>query len=310
MWCLFLTYFYIIRQIVIINVSWMPRKRIIFNSAFKKHNFSLQTWLISLLISLCLLLTGCSYEVLHYSAKSNRTYASNNASVSSVPSSGVHRVQSGETLFSIAFRYGLDYRELARSNGIDAPYIIYPKQKIRLSGAKKSISTVVNNSTKTTPSTAGNAKTSRSISTAIVPSKRATKLSKSDIKDDIISGGWSWPVDGKVSRGFSNAGVSSKGIDIKAEQGALIKAAADGTVVYAGSGLIGYGNLVIVKHNDVYLSAYAYNERILVKEKQNVRAGDSLAVIGGKGNDRPLLHFEVRRDGQPIDPLDVLPKIN
>ncbi|MFQ3186131.1 MAG: lipoprotein NlpD [Marinomonas primoryensis] len=255
---------------------------------------------------MCLLLTGCSYEVLHYSAKNSRTYASNNASVSSVPSSGVHRVQSGETLFSIAFRYGLDYRELAQSNRIDAPYTIYPKQKIRLSGAKKSTSVIANNSTKTAPPVVESVKNTSSVPTAVVSTKRPTKLPKSDI----ISGDWAWPVDGEVSRGFSNAGVSSKGIDIKAKQGALVKAAADGTVVYAGSGLIGYGNLVIVKHNDVYLSAYAYNERILVKEKQNVRVGDSLAVIGGKGNDRPLLHFEVRRDGQPIDPLDVLPKIN
>jgi len=246
--------------------------------------------------------------VLHYSAKNNRTYASNNASVSSIPSSGIHRVQSGETLFSIAFRYGLDYRELAKSNHIDAPYIIYPKQKIRLSGANKSTSSIANYSTKTTTPIVENVKNTPSKSTSVAATKRPKKWSKSDTKNEIISGGWSWPVDGQVTRGFSNAGVSSKGIDIKAGQGALVKAAADGTVVYAGSGLIGYGNLVIVKHNDVYLSAYAYNERILVKEKQNVRAGDSLAVIGGKGNDRPLLHFEVRRDGQPIDPLDVLPK--
>ena len=259
---------------------------------------------------MCFLLSGCSYEVLHYSAKNNRTYASNNASVSSIPSSGFHRVQSGETLFSIAFRYGLDYRELAKSNRIDPPYTIYPKQKIRLNGVQNTASSATNSSTSSIPLIVSTPKNTTPKSDPVVAIKAPEKLPKSDTKDEKISGSWSWPVDGKVSRGFSNAGVSSKGIDIKAEKGALVKAAADGTVVYAGSGLIGYGNLVIVKHNDVYLSAYAYNERILVKEKQNVRAGDSLAVIGGKGEDRPLLHFEVRRDGQPIDPLDVLPKIN
>jgi lipoprotein NlpD len=213
-------------------------------------------------------------------------------------------VQSGETLFSIAFRYGLDYRELAKSNNIDAPYVIYPQQKIRLTGQKISSSSTANNSSTKSRSNASSTKKS-------TPVKTVTRTKKSpviDTKNDKPVSDWSWPVAGQVTRGFSNAGVSSKGIDIKADQGALVKAAADGTVVYAGSGLIGYGNLVIVKHNDVYLSAYAYNDSILVKEKQNVKAGDSLAVIGGKGNDRPLLHFEVRRDGQPIDPLEVLPK--
>jgi lipoprotein NlpD len=257
----------------------------------------------------CLFLSGCSYEVLHYSPKNNRTYASNNASVSSIPSSGIHRVQSGETLFSIAFRYGLDYRDLAKANRIDAPYTIYPKQKIRLVNSGGSVASVSpKSSSSSTPLIVQSAKSTPVKTVTPTTTKTAVTSPKSDTKDSKITSDWFWPVDGQVTRGFSNSGVSSKGIDIKAAEGALITAAADGTVVYAGSGLIGYGNLVIVKHNDVYLSAYAYNERILVKEKQNVRAGDSLAVIGGKGEDRPLLHFEVRRDGQPIDPLDVLPK--
>ncbi|PYF78667.1 LysM domain-containing protein [Marinomonas alcarazii] len=246
--------------------------------------------------------------MLHYSDKNNRSYASNNASVSSIPSSGIHRVQSGETLFSIAFRYGLDYRELAKANRIDAPYTIYPKQKIRLENSRESAVAANPKATSSTPLIVQDTKTTPSKPATSTVTKTPVISPKSDTKDSKITSDWFWPVDGKVTRGFSNSGVSSKGIDIKAEEGALVTAAADGTVVYAGSGLIGYGNLVIVKHNDVYLSAYAYNERILVKEKQHVRAGDSLAVIGGKGEDRPLLHFEVRRDGQPIDPLDVLPK--
>lgn len=242
--------------------------------------------------------------MLHFPDKNTSTYSSNNARVSSLPSSGYHRVRSGDTLFSIAFRYGLDYRALAKANRIDAPYVIYPNQKIRLREAKSTSSSPA----KVTPKVSQKSspvipKSTSSVTTKETPvsATKNTTLVTKDIK-------WAWPVDGEVKRGFSNAGVSSKGIDIKAQQGALVKAAADGIVVYAGSGLIGYGNLVIVKHDDVYLSAYAYNERILVKEKQSVRAGDSLAVIGGKGTDRPLLHFEVRRDGQPINPLDVLPK--
>ncbi|WP_233402899.1 peptidoglycan DD-metalloendopeptidase family protein [Marinomonas transparens] len=254
---------------------------------------------------LCFLLTGCAYEVIHFPTENSPSYASNNASVSSLPASGYHRVESGETLFSIAFRYGLDYRELAALNHIDAPYIIYPKQKIRLGENKANSSQRVADKATNKASKAVNNRPKVAVKSKVTAS---TKTYKKDTKPLVKVKAWSWPVDGKVVRGFSNTGVSSKGIDIKGTQGALVKAAADGTVVYAGSGLIGYGNLVIVKHNEVYLSAYAYNERILVKEQQNVRAGDSLAVIGGKGNDRPLLHFEVRRDGQPINPQDILPK--
>ncbi|WP_394183148.1 peptidoglycan DD-metalloendopeptidase family protein [Marinomonas posidonica] len=256
------------------------------------------------LVLLCFFLTGCSYQVLHFPDKNSASYSSNHARVSSVPASGYYRVRSGDTLFSIAFRYGLDYRALANANNIDAPYVIYPNQKIRLREAKRASSSVSKSSSQVSSQTTSVRPKSATSVTRNEPKKVATKTTTPVTKD--IK--WAWPVDGEVKRGFSNAGVSSKGIDIKAQKGDLVKAAANGVVVYAGSGLIGYGNLVIVKHDDVYLSAYAYNERIIVKEKQSVRAGDSLAVIGGKGTDRPLLHFEVRRDGQPINPLDVLPK--
>ncbi|AEF55629.1 peptidoglycan DD-metalloendopeptidase family protein [Marinomonas posidonica] len=256
------------------------------------------------LVLLCFFLAGCSYQVLHFPDKNTSSSSSNHAQVSSVPSSGYYRVRSGDTLFSIAFRYGLDYRELAKANNIDASYVIYPNQKIRLIEAQKA-STSQSRSTSKTSSKKAKVTPKPVASVSRQKSKKAATKTSTPVTKDIK---WSWPVDGEVKRGFSNAGVSSKGIDIKAQKGDLVKAAADGVVVYAGSGLIGYGNLVIVKHDDVYLSAYAYNERIIVKEKQSVRAGDSLAVIGGKGTDRPLLHFEVRRDGQPIDPLDVLPK--
>ena len=270
----------------------------------------MQTHFMSGLILSCFLLTACSYEVLHYSKASDRKYASNNAGVSSIPSSGYHRVQKGETLFSIAFRYGVDYKTLASTNGIRAPYVIYPQQKIRLSGVKKSSSNSTKKPSKKVASKSPSPKTTSKKPASSVTLKKPSKVTKKDTKNDKAIGVWEWPVSGSVTKGFSSTGVSSKGIDIKADLGALVKAAADGTVVYAGNGLIGYGNLVIVKHNDIYLSAYAYNESILVKEQQKVKAGDSLAIIGGKGEDRPLLHFEVRRDGQPINPLSVLPKIN
>ncbi len=253
----------------------------------------------SVLLS-CLFLTGCAYDSFHYSDLDPDSSQPSGAKVQTVPSSGVHRVKSGETLFSIAFSYGLDYRNVADINGIDSPYVIYPNQKIRLSGTPKSRS-VASSSSSTAPPKAVTKNSTSKVNSSTKP------VSTVKVPDKKVSD-WRWPVSGSVIKSFSNAGVSSKGIDIRGKEAEHVKAAADGVVVYAGNGLIGYGNLVIVKHNEVYLSAYAYNERILVKEKQTVRVGDSLAVIGGKGSERPMLHFEVRRDGQPIDPLKVLPK--
>ncbi|WP_243730289.1 peptidoglycan DD-metalloendopeptidase family protein [Marinomonas balearica] len=221
-------------------------------------------------------------------------------------------MQSGDTLFAIAFRYGLDYRNLASLNNIDSPYVIYPNQKIRLVGKHKTLTKPTSIKKAVTPTKAAKTKTSAqknkpSNSKNVKKVNSAKKLpSKSSVTTKKVVK-WLWPIEGSVVRGFSSSGVSSKGIDIKGTKGHHVKAVADGVVVYAGSGLIGYGNLVIVKHNEIYLSAYAYNKRILVKEQQSVRAGDSLAIIGGKGNEASLLHFEVRKDGQPVNPLNVLP---
>ncbi|WP_460757174.1 peptidoglycan DD-metalloendopeptidase family protein [Marinomonas epiphytica] len=260
---------------------------------------------LSGLCLLCILLSGCSYEILHYPDGKSSSSAQRQGSQSGIPASGIHRVKSGESLFSISFRYGLDYREVAKINRIAEPYIIYPNQKIRLTGSAPIVAKSKASDTASKPKTSSsNSSQTVTKSTAAKPVPVVTKSSNSS--KPVSS--WRWPVTGTVTKGFSNAGVSSKGIDIKGSKGALVKSAADGIVVYAGNGLIGYGNLVIVKHNDVYLSAYAYNERILVKEQQSVKSGDSLAVIGGKGSNKPVLHFEVRRDGQPIDPLKILPK--
>ncbi|MBJ7549355.1 peptidoglycan DD-metalloendopeptidase family protein [Marinomonas ostreistagni] len=266
--------------------------------------FILLTQRFSVVAIACFLIVGCASDSFHYSNVANSRNSSTAPSTRSIPSSGIHRVQSGDTLFSIAFSYGLDYRNVASINGIAAPYIIYPNQKIRLRGSASRTASTASTS-KTKPSTSAPKTVTKKTTEKVNSSSRP--VSTVNIPEQKVSS-WHWPIVGAVTKSFSNAGVSSKGIDIKGKNSEHVKAAADGVVVYAGNGLIGYGNLVIVKHNDVYLSAYAYNDRILVKEKQSVRAGDSLAIIGGKGSERPLLHFEVRRDGQPIDPLKVLPK--
>ena len=271
-------------------------------------------------VILCsLFLSGCASDSFHYREAESKSvsYKANDAQVSVVPKSGYYRVSKGDTLFSIAFRYGVDYRSLATINHIDAPYLIYPNQKIRLVASQRAIvSTAPVQKAKVKDSqTKPKIQQNESSTPNTVPVKKPVSIVNHPIKvlPKVVNTpqnapNWRWPVAGSVIRSFSNSGVSSKGIDIKGTVGKPVIAAADGSVVYAGNGLIGYGNLVIVKHNDEYLSAYAYNQSILVKEQQLVKAGDSLAIIGGKGNERPLLHFEIRRDGQPIDPLKVLPK--
>lgn len=261
-----------------------------------------------------MLLYGCASDPLNFAGNSNSKKSSwtPDLSVGTKKSvSGYYRVKSGDTLFTIAFKYGLNYKDVAAINNIPAPYVIYPKQKIRLTGKANAASSSVKKST------AASQKTVKTPAKAVKGNKKQTTVNNKNLTTKTASKGktyskkalkWVWPVPGKVIKGFSNKGVSSKGIDIKGEKDGKVVSASDGIVVYAGNGLIGYGNLVIVKHSDEYLSAYAYNQKILVKEQQRVKAGEKLAIIGGKGTQRSLLHFEVRKDGQPINPLKVLPK--
>ena len=120
--------------------------------------------------------------------------------------------------------------------------------------------------------------------------------------------GWAWPANGMLIGKFSSNGSLNKGIDIAGELGQPVLAAADGAVVYAGSGLRGYGELVIIKHSDAYVSAYGHNRRLLVREGQQVKVGQHIAEMGSTGADRVKLHFEIRRQGKPVDPLQYLPR--
>ena len=243
-----------------------------------------------------------------------------------------HIVKPGETLYAIAWRYGLDYKNLAKANGIGSDYSIfvgqtlYLKSQTNLSSKSTSLSdspntysssTSTNRSTKTiaTPSQSVSRKETISSSRSSVSNSRSEK--KSSIKKPVTiskspSGvlQWHWPSKGRVITNFSKKNVKNRGIDILGKKGDSVLAAASGTVVYAGSGLRAYGKLIIIKHNDTYLSAYAHNDRIRVKEGQKVKAGQHIADIGSSGSraDQAKLHFEIRRNGQPINPLALLPK--
>ncbi|MEM1173473.1 MAG: peptidoglycan DD-metalloendopeptidase family protein [Pseudomonadota bacterium] len=189
-----------------------------------------------------------------------------------------HIVRSGETLFSIAFRYGKDPDDVARWNRLGDGSLIYPGQKLRL-----------------VPPTGSSRASSRQAPKPLpeLPSQPPPT--------------WSWPTDGRINVNFGGKPGPGTGVLIDGKTRQAVRAAASGTVVYAGSGLIGYGQLIIIKHNDTYLSAYGYTASVLVREGESVRRGQPIARMGEGPERKPRLHFEIRRNGKPVNPRQFLP---
>lgn len=208
-----------------------------------------------------------------------------------------HVVRKGDTLYSIAFKYGLDYKLIARANNINQPYTIYAGQKLRIGRASYK--------RKSNPQTRGQSKTKSQNS--VTKSEGKATPQKTFSKSQYANLNWRWPIDGEVVKGFSLTGEVNKGVDIRGRLGESVHNAADGVVVYAGGGLRGYGKLVIVKHNDHFLSAYGHNRAILVKEGEKVKGGQIVAEIGSSDSNQEILHFEIRKNGKPEDPLIYLP---
>lgn len=202
---------------------------------------------------------------------------------------GTYKVRGGDTLYSIAFRYGLDYKSLARINDIQPPYTIYVNQVLKLRGSAR-LPEKDSGPAGKPPATASTRKLPPPIE---VPSKPISA--------------WRWPLKGTIISPYSLKNPINKGIDIAGKKGEKVFAAADGVVVYAGGNLRGYGKLVIIKHNDNYLSAYGNNDSMLVKEGESVKAGKAIARVGKSASDVEMLHFEIRRDGKPVDPMRYLP---
>ncbi|MEC6799004.1 peptidoglycan DD-metalloendopeptidase family protein [Photobacterium sp. S4TG1] len=259
-----------------------------------------------------------------------------------------YTVQKGDTLYFISYMAGRDVKDIVKLNRLPYPYTIYPGQRLAIPTSeshvvtpartipspsksvvvtplveppttktvtqtlpKKVVSEPVEQKTTNKPVAKSEAKeysektkvnkpvTTKPVTTKPVVTKPAVQVSSS---------GWAWPVKGKVIAGFSNADNGNKGIDITAARGTPIRAASAGKVVYAGDALRGYGNLVIIKHNEDYLSAYAHNDKILVKEQQSVKAGQEIATMGSSGASSVRLHFEIRYKGKSVDPMRFLPK--
>ena len=188
-------------------------------------------------------------------------------------------VARGDTLYSLARQYDVGVSSLASINGLKSPYTIRPGQTIRLKAPKD----------------------------APPPASRSKPTSTASLPDDNRTIAWQWPVQGRLITTFNSNKSGRKGIDIAANEGKDIRAAAPGRVVYSGNGLISYGNLVIIKHNRTYLSAYAHNRKLLVKEGDAIKAGQKIAELGQTGTESPRLHFEIRKNGKPVNPLKYLP---
>lgn len=226
--------------------------------------------------------------------------------------SGSHIVQRGETLYQIAFRYGWDWKALAANNKLRQPFTIYPGQRISLEPRSASVARAVTPTPTTRPSSSAPVRTTPTPVPAPVKStaqKQSVTKKPAPTPAPAALTGWQWPAQGPLIARFQSNASLNKGIDIAGQLGQPVFSAANGTVVYAGRGLIGYGDMIIIKHDDDFLSAYAHNSRLLVKEGEQVRVGQKIAEMGSSGTDRVKLHFEIRRRGQPVDPLGYLPKL-
>jgi len=206
---------------------------------------------------------------------------------------GYYTVQRGDTLTRIALDHGHSWRDLASWNSLPNAHLIEVGQVLRVASPS---ATVESSGVVVQP-------LGVSAEAATAPKPVATPTPAPSANDEGL--GFAWPASGSVIGGFDEA--KNKGLDIGGKAGDPVQAAADGQVVYAGAGLRGYGNLIILKHNNTFLTAYAHNQALLVKEDQKVRKGQKIAEMGKTDADRVKLHFEIRRQGKPVDPAKYLP---
>ncbi len=247
-----------------------------------------------------------------------------------------HRVEPGETLYSVSWEYGYDYKQVADWNNIKPPYRIYKGQIIHLSPPKKEIRRGIwstayepvafDERVRDAPSAAVKRESSE-VSTAkarwIDPSESAIRKPEGEAGVTARGSGvvrdtndrakarpvvWRWPAQGRVIADFKSTSSKLKGLDISGRAGQPVRSAAPGRVVYSGNGLKGYGNLIIIKHDERFLSAYAHNRDIFVSEGDEVEAGQRIAEMGDSDREGVALHFQIREAGKPVDPYRYLPK--
>ncbi len=239
---------------------------------------------------------------------------------------GHYRVKRGDSLHAIAFSFSMDWRDIAKWNGISSPYTIYPDQELRLSapGGQRSQK---QSSTSASKTSADTRPSSNKTVVKAAPSKSSTSTTYDHTPKPATStapvtntapaastavatadpGKWLWPAEGRIISNFKPNDPARKGIDIGGKEGQPVIASAAGEVVYSGSGLIGYGAMIIIKHNERLLRAYAHNQKRLVAEGQKVAGGERIANMGKTDRNQPMLHFEIRLNGNPQNPLKYLP---
>jgi lipoprotein NlpD len=228
----------------------------------------------------------------------------------------VHVVQRGETITKIAWQHRVDAQELASWNGIQNPDALRVGQRLRLVPPRGYVAAAPapSTSSSTTQSPPPRASTTRSSPSTTTPAARSTPppasrppaRSSTPQRPAVPAAApvrWAWPTDGSIVSGFGADGSVGSGLGIGGREGQPVRAAAAGRVVYAGGGLIGYGQLVIIKHDETFLSAYGHNSELLVTQGQDVARGATIALMGNGPNRQPRLHFEIRRNGVPVDPL-------
>jgi len=242
---------------------------------------------LTLILVCCLLLAGCGSTPAPVSSRTPP------------PSQKInhHIVGQGDTLFAIAWRYELSVDSLARANGLSRPYNIYAGQRLTLDVSRARSSRTVNG---------GAVAPEKTVRSSSKPAKRVVQPKVYALPKGKWH--WQWPVKGAISRRYDTNRVF-KGLNIQSAKGRKVGAAAPGVVVYAGRGLRGYGQLLIVKHSETYLSAYAHNRKMYVKEGQKVAAGQKISEVGGDPENSGRLYFEIRKNGKPVDPMRLLPRL-
>jgi len=286
-----------------------------------------------LLIAVCLvLLSACSYHPPAPIEEQSDTMVKRQLNAD-----GTYDVRSGDTLYAIAFSYGVDTRTLAKWNGVSSPYTIYPGQKLRLSappaGSRNSGSSSgvqispakspgqVTTKTVSSPQKPTQAKSTQTKPVQVKPAPvksspapsastapQTATVSTPPVSYSADPKSWKWPTKGRLHRTYNAGDPARNGIDIVGKEGQAITASSGGQVVYSGNGLIGYGELIIIKHSEKMLSAYAHNKKRLVKEGDQVSSGQKIAEMGRNAGNEQLLHFEIRVNGKPVNPLTYLPK--
>jgi lipoprotein NlpD len=233
---------------------------------------------------------------------------------------GYYTVKPGDTIMRIGLETGQAWRDLVRWNNLENPNVIEVGQTLRVTAPTAAqaaappapaasegvaVARPVTSGTVTpvTPASGTRPAASGAVAVAVAPAPASAPTAPAAASDEDLA--WIWPANGALLAGFDEA--RNKGLDIAGRPGDAVLAAADGRVVYAGAGLRGYGNLVILKHNNTYLTAYAHNQALLVKEDQNVRRGQKIAEMGSSDAERVKLHFEIRKLGKPVDPARLLP---